>query len=161
MWMWSLRRERRNIIELMLAEVKKRNRRLLITIDEVTNCEHIRIFSISFQVFLRQEYPIFLLTTGLLENIYDLEVCGSRYDADDLILNFQSIQTYVRMLKWKHTSGNRTGLNRVQGSPVNDSAEIRKCRLTGFRNAGCPEMLFIRIREWRGSVYGGFYGKSQ
>ncbi|HBA47457.1 MAG TPA: Archaeal ATPase [Lachnospiraceae bacterium] len=62
-----------NVIELMLAEVKKRNRRLLITIDEVTNCEHIRIFSSSFQIFLRQEYPIFLLMTGLFENIYDLQ----------------------------------------------------------------------------------------
>lgn len=60
-------------IELMLAEIKKRNKRLLITVDEVTNCEHIRTFSSSFQIFLRQEYPIFLLMTGLFENIYDLQ----------------------------------------------------------------------------------------
>ena len=62
-----------NAIELMLMEIKKRQKRLLITIDEVTNCEYIRIFSSSFQIFLRQDYPIFLLMTGLYENIYDLQ----------------------------------------------------------------------------------------
>ncbi len=62
-----------NAIELMLAELRKRKRRLLITIDEVTDCAHIRVFSSSFQIFLRQEYPVFLLMTGLFENIYDLQ----------------------------------------------------------------------------------------
>lgn len=38
-------------IELMLAEIKKESKRLLITVDEVTNCEYIRIFASSFQIF--------------------------------------------------------------------------------------------------------------
>lgn len=62
-----------NAIELMLAEVQKRDRRLLIAIDEVTNCSYIRIFASSFQIFLRQDYPVFLLMTGLFENIYELQ----------------------------------------------------------------------------------------
>lgn len=62
-----------NAIELMLAEIQKRHKRLLITIDEVTNCEYIRVFASSFQIFLRQGYPIFLLMTGLYDNIYDLQ----------------------------------------------------------------------------------------
>lgn len=60
-------------IELMLAEVHNRNKRLLITVDEVTNCEYVRVFASSFQIFLRQEYPIFLLMTGLYDNIYNLQ----------------------------------------------------------------------------------------
>lgn len=60
-------------IELMLAEIGKRDKRLLISIDEVTDCEHVRIFASSFQIFLRQEHPVFLLMTGLFENIYDLQ----------------------------------------------------------------------------------------
>lgn len=60
-------------IELMLAEIHNRNKRLLITVDEVTNCEHVRVFASSFQIFLRQEYPIFLLMTGLYDNIYNLQ----------------------------------------------------------------------------------------
>lgn len=62
-----------NAIELMLSVIRKRQKKLLITIDEVTNCEYIRIFSSSFQIFLRQGYPIFLLMTGLYENIYNLQ----------------------------------------------------------------------------------------
>lgn len=62
-----------NAIELMLAEIQKRRKRLLITVDEVTNCEYIRIFSSSYQIFLRQEHSIFLLMTGLYENIYELQ----------------------------------------------------------------------------------------
>lgn len=62
-----------NAIERMLTEIQKRDKRLLITIDEVVNCEYIRIFASSFQIFLRQNYPIFLLMTGLYENIYDLQ----------------------------------------------------------------------------------------
>lgn len=60
-------------IEKMLAEIQKKSKRLLITIDEVTNCEYIRIFASSFQILLRQNYPVFLLMTGLYENIYDLQ----------------------------------------------------------------------------------------
>ena len=62
-----------NVLEIMLSEIKKMGKKLLITIDEVTNSEHIRIFASSFQIFLRQEAPIYLLMAGLYENIYELE----------------------------------------------------------------------------------------
>ena len=42
-----------NVLELMLENIKKHNKRLLISVDE--------------------DYPIFLLMTGLFENIYDLQ----------------------------------------------------------------------------------------
>ena len=54
-------------------EIQKKHKRLLITIDEVTNCEYIRIFSSAYQILLRQGHPIFLLMTGLYENIYELQ----------------------------------------------------------------------------------------
>ncbi len=62
-----------NALELMLKHIRKSGKRLLITIDEVTNSEYIRIFASSFQIFLRNDYPIYLLMTGLYENIYDLQ----------------------------------------------------------------------------------------
>ena len=61
------------MLELMLENIKKHNKRLLISVDEVTNCEFVKVFVSSFQIFLRQDYPIFLLMTGLFENIYDLQ----------------------------------------------------------------------------------------
>ncbi len=62
-----------NAIQLMLAELKKKQKRILIAIDEITNCEYVRVFASSFQIFLRQEYPVFLLMTGLYDNIYNLQ----------------------------------------------------------------------------------------
>lgn len=62
-----------NAIELMLAQIRQEGRRLLITIDEVVYSEYIRAFVSAFQIFLRQDQPIFLLMTGLYENIYDLQ----------------------------------------------------------------------------------------
>ena len=62
-----------NALELMLKYIQKSEKRLLISVDEVTNSEYIRIFASSFQIFLRNDYPIFLLMTGLYENIYNLQ----------------------------------------------------------------------------------------
>ena len=36
-----------NAIDLMLTEIQKKHKRLLVTIDEVTNCEYFRVFSSS------------------------------------------------------------------------------------------------------------------
>lgn len=57
----------------MLETIKKHKKRVLVTIDEATNSEHLRVFASSFQIFLRQDMPIFLLMTGLYENIYELQ----------------------------------------------------------------------------------------
>lgn len=60
-------------IELMLSELQKRKKRLLISIDEVTNSEYMKVFVSAFQIFIRREYPLFLLMTGLYENIHNLQ----------------------------------------------------------------------------------------
>ena len=60
-------------LELMLEHIKKSGKRLLITIDEAVNNENVKVFASSFQIFMRHEYPIFLLMTGVYENIYNLQ----------------------------------------------------------------------------------------
>jgi len=60
-------------VEKMLKAIKKSGKRLLITIDEVMNSPQIRVFAASFQIFLGQELPVFLLMTGLYENVEDLK----------------------------------------------------------------------------------------
>lgn len=62
-----------NAIELMLEQIRQEGKRLLVTIDEVVYSEYIRAFVSAFQIFLRQDQPIFLLMTGLYENIYNLQ----------------------------------------------------------------------------------------
>lgn len=53
----------------MLKSIKKQGKRLLITIDEVSNTKDMRIFTSAYQIFLREELPVFLLMTGLYKNI--------------------------------------------------------------------------------------------
>ena len=60
-------------IERMLKVLKKEKKKVLVSIDEVTNSQNIKTFASAFQIFMRQEYDIFLLMTGLYENIYNLQ----------------------------------------------------------------------------------------
>lgn len=60
-------------LEKMLESLKRKNKRILIEIDEVTNTKTIREFAAAFQIFMRQDLPVFLLMTGLYENIYELQ----------------------------------------------------------------------------------------
>lgn len=57
----------------ILEKLKKHGKRLLITIDEVTNNDFMKVFAGSFQIFVRQDLPVFLLATGLYENIDELQ----------------------------------------------------------------------------------------
>lgn len=60
-------------IEKMLETLKRHNKRLLITVDEVTSNDYVKAFVSAFQIFVRKEAPIFLLMTGLYENISELQ----------------------------------------------------------------------------------------
>lgn len=59
-------------ITRMLESIQKKRQRVLVTVDEVTNNENIRKFAAAFQIFIRVKLPIYLLMTGLNENIDDL-----------------------------------------------------------------------------------------
>lgn len=61
------------ITEDILEKLKKKNKKLIITIDEVSNSSDMRLFASQFQIFLRKRYPVFLIMTGLYENIYDIQ----------------------------------------------------------------------------------------
>ena len=60
-------------ITRMLESLKRHNKRLLITVDEVTSTPAMREFASAFQIFLRQDLPIYLLMTGLYENVNNLQ----------------------------------------------------------------------------------------
>ncbi|MBQ6289883.1 MAG: ATP-binding protein [Clostridia bacterium] len=57
----------------MLEAIQKHNKKVLITIDEVSNTSNMRIFASTFQILLRKNLPVFLLMTGLYENIHSLQ----------------------------------------------------------------------------------------
>ena len=55
--------------EEILRYLQKHNKKLLITIDEVCNGQSMRKLASQFQIWLRKDYPVYLLMTGLYENI--------------------------------------------------------------------------------------------
>lgn len=57
----------------MLSSLKKHHKRVLFAIDEVSSTPSMKVFASAFQIFLRNELPLFLLMTGLYENIRVLQ----------------------------------------------------------------------------------------
>lgn len=61
------------LLESMLAELKKNGKKVLISIDEIVNNSYVKVFASTFQLLLRQKLPVFLIMTGLYENIRKLK----------------------------------------------------------------------------------------
>ena len=57
----------------MLAGIKKHGKKVLITVDEAISSEEMQIFANTFQILVRQDLPVYLLMTGLYENIHELQ----------------------------------------------------------------------------------------
>lgn len=57
----------------MLESIQRRGKKLLICVDEVFVTENLRVFCSTFQIFVRQKLPVFLLMSGLYENIEALQ----------------------------------------------------------------------------------------
>ncbi|MCR5292784.1 MAG: winged helix-turn-helix domain-containing protein [Eubacterium sp.] len=62
-------RDEVSIIKSILDVVKKKNKKVLITIDEIVHDQNMRAFTSEFQILIREDYPLYLLMTGLYENI--------------------------------------------------------------------------------------------
>ena len=51
----------------MLEKIKKKRKRVLVTIDEAVCNDTMKEFVSLFQIYMRQDLPVFLLMTGLYE----------------------------------------------------------------------------------------------
>ena len=62
-----------SVVERMLALIKKKGKKLLITLDEVTSNERVREFAHDFQSLARKGLPVYAAMTGLQENVMSLQ----------------------------------------------------------------------------------------
>ena len=62
-----------SIIKSILDAINKKKKKILITIDEVMNDVNMRTFASQFQIFIREDYPLYLIMTGLSEHIYEIQ----------------------------------------------------------------------------------------
>ncbi len=61
------------VVTKMLEYLKDKNKKVLITLDEVTTNEKVKEFIHDFQSFTRKDYQIYLIMTGLYENVVSLQ----------------------------------------------------------------------------------------
>lgn len=61
------------LLDKMLSYLKKKNIRVLVTLDDVSTTEYVKSFIFSYQQLIRNNYDVFLLMTGLYENVSELE----------------------------------------------------------------------------------------
>lgn len=106
-------------ITQMLESMKKHGKKVLITIDEVINTQYVREFASAFQIFVRQDLPLFLIMTGLYENIYELQ-------------NEKTLTFLYRAPKIKLTSLNIGAIanNYQMNFKVDDETALKMARLT-------------------------------
>ncbi|MDO5133448.1 MAG: ATP-binding protein [Eubacteriales bacterium] len=57
----------------MLEKLTESGKRILVTIDEASSTPQFRVFASQFQIFMRENLQVFLLMTGLYENISELQ----------------------------------------------------------------------------------------
>lgn len=60
-------------LEAMIAALAKQGKRVLVTVDEAASTQNMKAFANSFQILIRRNLPLFLLMTGLHENIRTLQ----------------------------------------------------------------------------------------
>ena len=61
------------LLDRMLSALTKKNKRLLITIDDVASNKEMRVFSHFFQSCLMKDYNIYLIMNGVYDNIENLQ----------------------------------------------------------------------------------------
>ncbi len=62
-----------NLINTMLSYLKKKGINVLVCIDEISNNQHVKTFAHAFQNFIMDGYNVFLVMTGLYQNVSLLE----------------------------------------------------------------------------------------
>lgn len=77
------------LLERMLEILAKKNKRILICVDDVYSNQNVKTFAQQYQIFLRKDYPLFLLMTGLFENVRNLQ------NEKSLTFLYRAIQIYT------------------------------------------------------------------
>ncbi len=94
-----------NVSTLLKKELeclKKKNKRVLITVDEAVSNSYMKVFAHEFQTFLREGYNVCLLMTGLYQNISLLENQKSLtflYRAPKIYLGQLNVRSVVNSYK--------------------------------------------------------------
>lgn len=60
-------------LDRMLMQLTRKGKKVLITLDEAVSNQYVRVFTSQFQIYMRKNYNVYMMMTGLYENIYELQ----------------------------------------------------------------------------------------
>ena len=61
------------LLEKMMSILQSKNKKVLVAIDEIANNDNVKVFSHTFKNMVNDRLPIYLLATGLNENVNNLQ----------------------------------------------------------------------------------------
>ncbi|MCR4754422.1 MAG: ATP-binding protein [Lachnospiraceae bacterium] len=117
-------------ISKMLEQIKKSELKLLITIDEVTSSRNIRTFAAAFQIFVRKNYPVYLIMTGLYENIYSLQ------NEDSLTFLYRAPKVILEPLNYTAIISQYMKVFKIEREKAEEMAKLTKGYSYAFQVLG-------------------------
>ena len=60
-------------LDRMLERLTKKGKKVLVALDEAVSNQYVREFASQFQIFIRKNYNVYLIMTGLYDKIYELQ----------------------------------------------------------------------------------------
>lgn len=107
-------------LESLLKEIQRKKKKLLVTIDEVSNTDYMREFASSYQIMIRSDYPFYLIMAGLYENIHELK------DQKDLTFLYRTPQYEMEPLNLTRIAERYKNLFRISQESAMEMAITTK-----------------------------------
>ena len=58
---------------IFFEKLKNKGKKVLFIIDEIINNSYVKVFASNFQIYITQNYPVYLVMAGLFDNISNLQ----------------------------------------------------------------------------------------
>lgn len=108
------------LLEELVNRVEKKKKKILICVDEAVKNDNVVSFAQTFQYLLRKQYPVYLLMTGLFQNIYELE------NHKALTFLFRSPKIIIEPLNIKSIAFSYKKLLKIDDEFANKLAKLTK-----------------------------------
>ena len=109
-----------SLLEKLLEHINSAKKKVLICVDEVVKNEFVSTFCQVFQLLLRKNYPIYLLMTGLYQNVYDLQ------NEKSLTFLYRSPKIIIEPLNLVAISNSYKKIFNIDESTANNLAKMTK-----------------------------------
>ena len=113
-----------------LETVKKKGKRVLIAIDEAFSSPAMREFTYTFQILARHDLPVFLLMTGLYDNIDALQ------NADNLTFLYRAPKIVLSPLSIRRIASNYRDVFEVNDQTAHEMALLTRGYSFAFQVLG-------------------------